>query len=142
MSNHVHLILRTDTTPLDTVFRKINTHYSLWFNMKYQRTGPLQQGRFYSEPIEDAAYLLTAIRYVHRNPAKSGLEGEVGASYPWSSMHEYIKRDAFLTDIDKTYELISPDDFLEFCRYNPEENAENVDFPFGRSTDSPVHQEE
>ncbi len=59
MSNHVHLLIHTSNTPLATVFRRINTRYAVWFNMKYDRTGFLQQGRYYSEPVNDERYLLT-----------------------------------------------------------------------------------
>ena len=50
MSNHVHLLIYTPVTPLEMIFRRINTRYAVWFNMKYDRTGYLQQGRYYSEP--------------------------------------------------------------------------------------------
>ena len=40
MSNHVHLLMRhPETLALETVFRRINTAYAIWFNMKYNRTG-------------------------------------------------------------------------------------------------------
>lgn len=127
MTNHIHLILKIETVPLETIFRKINTHYSVWFNMKYQRTGPLQQGRYYSEPIQDETYLLTAIRYVHRNPVNAGMESEVGTDYPWSSIWEYINQESTLTDVDKTYELFSAEYFVEYCRYHTDETCLDID---------------
>ena len=71
MSNHVHLLLKTTDVPLDAIFRRINTFYASWFNMKYQRCGHLQQDRFHSEPVEDKQYFLNVIRYIHRNPLKA-----------------------------------------------------------------------
>lgn len=93
MNNHIHLLIYTPITPLETIFRRINTSYAVWFNMKYNRTGFLQQGRYYSEPVDDLRYLLTVVRYIHQNPVKAGLEPLPGASYPWSSIHSYIHND-------------------------------------------------
>lgn len=90
MSNHVHLLIYSPNVSLETIFRRINTRYAIWFNMKYEHTGYLQQGRYYSEPVEDVRYLLTAVRYIHQNPYKAGLEAFPGASYPWSSMQSYL----------------------------------------------------
>ncbi len=100
MSNHVHLLIHIGSTPLSSVFEKINTRYAVWFNMKYQRTGPLQQGRFYSEPVLDTSYLLNVLCYIHCNPLKAGLENECGLSYPWSSFHQYISSNSTLVDTE------------------------------------------
>lgn len=100
MSNHVHLLIHTPVTPLETIFRRINTRYAVWFNMKYDRTGYLQQGRYYSEPVETDQYLLTVVRYIHQNPYKAGMETFPGASYPWSSIHSYLEGNSSLVDID------------------------------------------
>lgn len=127
MSNHVHLILRTNDTPLDTIFRKINTHYAGWFNMKYHRCGHLQQDRFYSEPINDNLYFLTAIRYVHRNPFKAGIETSPGASYKWSSIYAYLNNDSNLVDIDYVYKLISPHNFLNYNNVNTDDTCLDID---------------
>ena len=34
MSNHIHLIIHINDIPLSSVFRRINTSYAVWFNMK------------------------------------------------------------------------------------------------------------
>ena len=129
MSNHVHIILQTCDIPLDTIFRKINTNYAIWFNMKYQRCGHLQQERFYSEPIEDQAYFLTAIRYIHRNPCKAGLESSPGMSYQWSSIHAYLNSNSDFIDIDFVYKIMSPLDFLDFNNVNSNDTCLDIDQP-------------
>lgn len=113
MSNHVHLIIQVTDTSLETIFRKINTRYALWFNAKYQRSGHVQDGRFYSEPIENANYLRNAIRYIHNNPAKAGLEQAPGLSYHWSSIHEYISNANRLVDTNYIYSLFSYNELIE-----------------------------
>lgn len=127
MSNHVHLILRTNDIPLDIIFRKINTRYAVWFNMKYQRCGHLQQDRFYSEPIDNISYFLTAIRYIHRNPCKAGLEISPGMSYQWSSIYAYLNNNSNLIDIDYVYKIISPYDFLNYNAVNANDTCLDID---------------
>lgn len=107
MDNHVHLLIRhSPEYSLETIFRKINTTYAIWFNMKYNRTGFVQNGRYFSEPIEDEAYLLTVLKYIHYNPTKAGLETFPGKSYRWSSFSDYGKRGETLTDTAPIYEII------------------------------------
>lgn len=113
MSNHVHLLIKPTDFSLETIFRKINTHYAVWFNMKYQRVGHLQQERFYSEPIEDEHYFINVIRYIHFNPYKAGLESSPGASYKWSSIHEYSTTDYKLIDASYVLKIATKDEL--FC---------------------------
>lgn len=121
MSNHVHLLIRTSDVPLATIFRKINTQYAVWFNMKYQRTGPLQQNRYYSEPVDDLPYLWSVIRYIHRNPVNAGLEKSMAESYKWSSIYEYIYDNSKLIDTKYILDMISKDNLLNYMH---EENKE------------------
>ena len=90
MSNHVHLLIRhSPEYSLETIFRRLNTSYAIWFNMKYDRTGFVQNGRYFSEPVDSERYLLTVAKYIHFNPTKAGLEPAPGASYLWSSFYDY-----------------------------------------------------
>lgn len=99
MSNHVHLLIRhSPNYSLETIFRRMNTSYAIWFNMKYDRTGFVQNGRYYSEPVDTERYLLTVAKYIHFNPTKAGIEQAPGASYPWSSFHDYQNQHTGLTD--------------------------------------------
>ncbi|MCQ2519892.1 MAG: transposase [Lachnospiraceae bacterium] len=119
MSNHIHLLIQVNDTPLESIFKKINTAYAIWFNMKYHRSGPLQDGRYYSEPINSLDYLLSAMRYIHKNPFKANLEKNVGSKYPWSSYHSYIKEKDGLVDINLVLsELGSLDNFIKFHIYD------------------------
>lgn len=115
MSNHIHLLLRANNVPLESIFRKINTAYANWFNMKYSRSGPLQEGRYYSEAIDSLDYLLSALRYIHKNPLKANLEKSVGSKYPWNSFRAYTKQNNNLVDTEFILsEFNSIDDFIEF----------------------------
>ena len=111
MSNHVHLLIHhPDTVSLESIFRHINTTYATWFNLKYKRTGFVQDGRYFSEPVEDSRYLLTVVKYIHYNPTKAGLEHSPGMGYPWSSYRDYQTADSTLTDTDFVLMLLGTQD--------------------------------
>jgi len=128
MSNHVHLLIRTKEVALETIFRKINTAYASWFNMKYSRSGHLQDGRYYSEPINSLDYLLAALRYIHKNPLKADLENSVGSRYPWNSYHAYIKQNDDLVDTGFILSTFtSLDNFIDFHSSDSESTFIDVD---------------
>ena len=43
--NHFHILLRTGTTPLSTVMRRLMTGYAVTFNIRHRRSGHLFQNR-------------------------------------------------------------------------------------------------
>jgi len=92
MNNHVHLVIGEGDDTISKIMQGINTSYAYYFNKKYGRMGHLFQDRFKSEVIEDEAYLLTAVRYVHNNPVKAKIVAEPSA-YKWSSFNCYVTRD-------------------------------------------------
>jgi putative transposase len=69
MGNHYHLQLESCEANLSQVIHWLNVSYSVWFNRKYGRAGPLFQGRFKAilhEPTEG----LRINRYIHLNPVR------------------------------------------------------------------------
>lgn len=127
MSNHIHLLIRCGEEGPGAIFRHISTKYAVWFNMKYQRTGFLQQGRFYSEPVEDPRYFLTALRYIHQNPLKAGLENGVGESYPWSSFYAYGNPNNTLVNTTVGLKLLnSYERFVEFHQEMAEDECFDI----------------
>ena len=87
MSNHVHLLLEDQGNRLSDFMKSLATGYAMLFNAKASHIGHVFQQRFKSQPVEDEAHLLQAVRYVHNNPAKAGMCP--ADEYPWSSYHEY-----------------------------------------------------
>lgn len=122
MSNHVHLLIHINEIPLSTIFRKINTAYAGWFNAKYDRTGFLQDGRYFSEPVDTHNYLLAAIRYIHYNPVKAGLEKFPGQKYNWSSYNAFIKSDSQI--IDSEFVLTFFGGTVNFVDFHKQKNTE------------------
>lgn len=60
----------------------------MYYNNKYSRSGHVFQDRFKSEPVNDMAYFMTLLLYIHQNPLKAGIVKKVG-DYEWSSWSEY-----------------------------------------------------
>ena len=70
------------------------------------------QDRFKSEPVEDDAYFLTVIRYIHQNPIKAGICKNIDG-YKFSSYNEYTNN-ATLIDTDFCLGIIDKEQFIEF----------------------------
>lgn len=64
------------------------TRATAYYNQEYSRSGHLFQDRFKSEPVNDMAYFVTLLRYIHQNPTKAGMVSKVG-DYDWCSWKEY-----------------------------------------------------
>ena len=88
MGNHYHLVLKSDFGKLSEMAHRLNRSYAAYFNREHDRSGHLFQQRFGSQAIDDDAYFLGAIRYVHRNPVEAGMTQT--CDYPWSSYGEYL----------------------------------------------------
>lgn len=87
MPNHFHLfIYQADNKDAITRFmRSIITAYSMYFNKKYKRVGPLFQQRYKAVRITDEAQFEHISRYIHLNPAKY-------SDYEWSSYSYYLSK--------------------------------------------------
>ena len=90
MSNHIHLVLRDDERNLSTLIHGMATAYAKRFNEQNCHVGHVFQSRFFSLPIDSDERLLEAVRYVHQNPYKAGVD--TIEDYEWSSYREYVRR--------------------------------------------------
>ena len=75
--------------------KRIASSYVYYYNHKYSRDGHLFRERFKSEPVNDIAYFITLLRYIHQNPVKAGMVAEV-KDYEFSSWDEYIDKNSTL----------------------------------------------
>ncbi len=83
MTNHYHLLLKTCKENLSLIMRQINSKYSIYFNRKINRVGPLWQGRFKSWFIYNEKYLAALIKYIELNPVKAQITKKAG-EYRWA----------------------------------------------------------
>ena len=84
MSNHIHLLLKTNQKDIGSTIKPLAVTYAMYYNNKYSRSGHVFQDRLKSEPVNDMAYFMTLLRYIHQNPLKAGIVKKVG-DYEWSS---------------------------------------------------------
>ncbi len=117
MPNHFHLLIKQNSE--DGVFRFLRlmmNSYVKYFNTKYKRVGPLFQGMFKVVHVETDEQLLHLSRYIHLNPLVSFLVKDKDfISYPWSSLQEYIKNQAKISNPKPILENFSKNqDYLKF----------------------------
>ena len=125
MSNHVHLLVHATLEELALRMRHLLSCYARYFNNNTGRVGHLFQDRFLSEPVNDDAYLLTLIRYIHQNPVKAGI-ADVD-QYKWSSYREYL-RGGGICDVRFPLAVFgSLEEFERLHRSPPETNAAFLD---------------
>lgn len=90
MDNHYHLLLKMSHQNLSLVMQKVNSRYTIYFNNKYKRVGPLWQGRFKSWFVFDENYLHTLVRYIEFNPIKAGIKKDIG-EYKWAMSSKNVE---------------------------------------------------
>lgn len=124
MPNHFHFLLRQEGDfSVAEFMRHLLVAYSMYFNKKYERVGPVFQNRFKAIYIETDAYLLQLMRYIHQNPfSKTGsrkAETRSLSEYRWSSYPVYLgeRRDDFVettTILGYFSKVLPKDDLREF----------------------------
>lgn len=117
MSNHYHLTLRTCTEPLNKVMHRINTRYAMYYNQAAERTGHVFEGRYKAIPVQSEKYLISLVRYIHRNPVRAGICLNV-RDYPWSSDHLYRKMEPGFVEIGLLLDMLSGNRKMSVQKYN------------------------
>ncbi len=86
LPNHVHLLVRTGSRPLARTMRSLLTGYAGAFNRRHHRAGHLFQNRYRSIVVEEDAYFLELVRYLHLNPLRAGVVRDLRAldRYPYA----------------------------------------------------------
>jgi putative transposase len=70
MANHYHLQLETPGANLSMAIQWLNVSYSVWYNRRYERVGPLFQGRFKAVLHDGYSHGVVINRYIHLNPVR------------------------------------------------------------------------
>ncbi|OGD93952.1 hypothetical protein A2697_05680 [Candidatus Curtissbacteria bacterium RIFCSPHIGHO2_01_FULL_41_44] len=96
MPNHFHLLLKQfSKEAITTLMRCLSNSYTKYFNEKYDRVGPLFQGKFKAVLVENDNYLLHLTRYIHLNPinhreSTTRSDLVVLAKFNYSSYADYL----------------------------------------------------
>ncbi|MDP8217903.1 MAG: transposase [Candidatus Theseobacter exili] len=91
MDNHYHLIVETPNANLNRVMHTINVGYSVYYNRKRQRKGPLFRGRYKAVVIDIESYLHYLSAYIHLNPVKA-LIAKTPFDYESSSFKYFVNK--------------------------------------------------
>lgn len=117
MNNHYHLLLQTYEKNLSLIMRQINSRYSIYFNNRYKRVGPLWQGRFKSFFVYDENYLTSLIKYIEYNPIKANLTQSIG-QFTWSMSSKKVTSECL------DFELMNS---IDLTKEPSEQELKNVD---------------
>ena len=91
MTTHYHILAQTPQGNLSRFMRHLNGVYTQRYNRLHGYDGQLFRGRFKSILVEEDSYLLELVRYIHRNPLRAGMVGNLD-EYVWSSHRGYLSR--------------------------------------------------
>jgi putative transposase len=69
MPNHFHLLIKQDDEKAMKEFlHSLTIRYSMYFNRRHDRVGPLFQGRYKAALVKNDNYLVYLTCYIHANP--------------------------------------------------------------------------
>jgi REP element-mobilizing transposase RayT len=92
MSNHYHLLFKTNKGNISQFMHKLNTSYSHYFNYRYMQNGHLFHDRFKVFLIKDDGYFIAALRYIALNPVIAQMVKNP-ESYEWSSFRYLFNKE-------------------------------------------------
>jgi putative transposase len=119
MPNHFHfLVKQLKTNGISIFMSQLLNSYTKYFNTKRKRIGPLFQGAFKSTSIQTDEQLIHLSRYIHLNPAVSGIVNNP-KDYVWSSYKEYLHRSNGFCSTDLILNLFPSR--KEYCKFTEEQ---------------------
>ena len=85
LHNHAHILLRSSDIGISQYMRRLLTGYAINYNLRHKRHGHLFQNRYKSIVCEKDAYFRKLVRYIHLNPLRANLVGNLNEldSYMW-----------------------------------------------------------
>ena len=107
MPTHIHLILhQLIDNGITEYLNRVLKSYSKYFNVRYNRRGPLWEGRFKNVLVETEQQLIHLTRYIHLNPATACLV-DTPMEWNYSSYREYMNK------IEKKNKICNFSNFFE-----------------------------
>ena len=111
MNNHVHLLIKFSENNMPQMFKSFGASFVFRYKNKYNRSGSLFNGRYYSKAVNDDAYFLTVLKYIHYNPVNAQLCAKPD-DWKWSSFNEYIFNNNIYVHTNFVYSMITKNQFL------------------------------
>ncbi len=118
MPNHFHFFVRQKSAvSIDRFMNSLGTRYTMYFNKKYRRVGPLYQGVYKAVVVNTEEQFLHLSRYIHKQAL--ALQGEALQEQPSSYLDylgirktEWIKPHEVLAYFSKTKAMLSYEAFV------------------------------
>lgn len=99
MPNHIHLLVhQKNKDSISRFMQSVMTSYSMYFNKRHKRVGPVFQSRYLARRIDSEGYLHHISRYIHLNP-------KFWDTYEYSSLPYYKGK--------KSAEWLHPESVIE-----------------------------
>lgn len=113
MPDHYHLLLKVLNDKYFIRFiSNVENSFTRYFNLKYNRKGPLWQSSFKSVLIKDNEQLLHTTRYIHLNPTSAEL---VEKPIDWQhNSYKYYLDDNILKNYLKEISIRNAKDYQKF----------------------------
>ncbi len=87
--NHYHFLLRQLVDKgMEKFMHKLGIGYVMYFNQKYDRSGPLFEGRYKARYVENNSDFIWLSSYINGNPEIHSIAKAKG--HPWSSYLDYL----------------------------------------------------
>lgn len=102
MPNHYHLLVAQKVdNGIVNFMQKLGTGYTMYFNKKHERVGPLFQGRFKAVHVGADNYFRHLCHYIHLNPLDLAMpEWREGKIKNFNSTMDYLKKYRWSSFID------------------------------------------
>lgn len=114
MPDHYHFLLKIlIPNKLSNYIGRIENSFTRYFNIKFERKGPLWQSQFKAVRIISDEQLLHVSRYVHLNPTTNNLI-ENPRDWIFSSYRDYIVNPTILKEIVTEISIKTPQHYRRF----------------------------
>ncbi|RDX33946.1 hypothetical protein DZA31_00020 [Arcobacter sp. HD9-500m-PIT-SAG02] len=104
MTNHYHILLKTNESNISNAIKQLNLTYTKYFNKKYKRVGHLWQGRFFSTFLYDDLHCFDVSKYIERNPIKANIVSDI-KNYKYQSFYQRKTKGKYLKLLNKSITL-------------------------------------
>ena len=129
MTNHYHLLIKTDGTSLSKIMAHINRRYTTAYSKRYNHVGRIYQRRYHAKEVRSYPGLLTVSKYIHRNPINTKepivqrIEWYPYSSYPFyfdgsKTPPRFLKVQVLKEYLPNSFEKTNQD-YCKFCNIAP-----------------------
>jgi putative transposase len=124
MPDHYHFLLKImKSNSFSKFLGDVENSFTRYFNIRFDRRGPLWQNSFKAVEIRSNEQLLHVSRYIHLNPTTSRLVDKP-EDWIFSSYKDFITNKNLLNDFMKEISINDITDYKKFVENNIEYQRE------------------